>query len=162
MVFSNKQYFLLSEIFYPDEISTGYVMTEIASKLSSEVPINVICGPPHFESEVYRTHRPLAKRININRVYIPKFSKNNIAGRILRIMFLSFNMFFSLLRKVKSGDTVFLVTNPPLLLLFIGLLKTMKQFKFIIIVHDVFPENAIPAGLIKENSFFLQNLTMAF
>jgi glycosyltransferase involved in cell wall biosynthesis len=158
----NKKYFLLSEIFYPDEISTGYVMTEIATKLSSKVPINVICGPAHFESKVYKAVKPLAKGVNVMRVHIPQFSKNTVSGRILRMIFLAFKMSFSLLKNVNKVDSVFLVTNPPLLLLFIGFLKKIRKFELIIIVHDVFPENVISAGILKETSFFYKILKWFF
>lgn len=149
-------------MFYPDEISTGYVMTEIAEKISKKVPVNVICGPANYETEVFTSKKPLASNIKIFRVKIPQFNKNKILGRILRMTYLTFKMGFVLLNKVKRGDRVILVTNPATLLLFVVLLKLLKKFHLTIIVHDVFPENVISAGLLKEKSFLYKMLKRLF
>lgn len=45
-----------------------------------------------------------------------------------------------------------LVTNPPTLLPLTAFLKMLKGFYFVIIVHDVFPENAVAGEMIRKKS----------
>lgn len=159
---SDRQYFILSEMFYPDEVSTGYVMTEIAARLGQSQPVNVICGPSNYETEVFVSQKPLKSGINILRVKIANFNKNKLAGRSLRMLILTFKMGALLFKKVKKDDIVILVTNPAPLLVWIAFLKRIKKFKYYIIVHDVFPENAASAGILKEKSLIYKLLKKLF
>ena len=68
-------------------------------------------------------------------------------------MLLTYRMSWTILKKVKKNDTVFITTNPTFLIISTTLLKKLKCFNLEILVHDVFPENLVPAGLIKKDSF---------
>ncbi|HAO27752.1 MAG TPA: glycosyltransferase WbuB, partial [Chryseobacterium indologenes] len=76
-------------------------------------------------------------------------NKNSLLSRSLRFIFLSLSIFFYLWKNVKKGEKVFIVTNPAPLILLISILKKIKKIELVILVHDVFPENTIPAGIIK-------------
>lgn len=145
---------MLSELFYPDETSTGYFMTKIAERLgtNNEGGIEVICGPEKYSSEDYGARDKLTDTVNIHRVGIPELDKNSLFQRTLRMMILSCKMAFKLLRKSHTTDKVFIVTNPAPLLVLVALVKKMKRFNLIIIVHDVFPENMLPSGIISSTS----------
>ncbi|MGY0522940.1 glycosyltransferase family 4 protein, partial [Pseudomonas aeruginosa] len=43
-------------------------------------------------------------------------------------------------------------TNPALLLMTFPLLRYALGFKWVLLVHDVFPENLVPAGVLKKDS----------
>jgi glycosyltransferase involved in cell wall biosynthesis len=60
-------------------------------------------------------------------------------------------MTWTVLLKVKKGDNIFLTTNPAFLVIPIAILKKIKGYSFEILVHDIFPDNLVPAGLIREN-----------
>ena len=60
-------------------------------------------------------------------------------------------MTWIVLLKVKKGDNIFLTTNPTFLVIPIAILKKIKGFSVEILVHDIFPENLVPAGLIRKN-----------
>jgi glycosyltransferase involved in cell wall biosynthesis len=64
----------------------------------------------------------------------------------------------TLRKKAAKNDIVFIATNPAPLLLFIGFLKYFKAFQLHILIHDVFPENTIPAGLFKKNTNIIYRL----
>lgn len=147
------RYWIISELFYPEEVSTGYVMTKIAEKLNETVDVGVICGPFGYQSDVFKASYNLDSGILIRRTKLPKFNKNNIFFRIIGSFLLSFGIAFKILIYVKRRDKVILVTNPPTLLLMLAILKRIKRFRYTIIVHDVFPENAFTGGIIKRGSF---------
>lgn len=156
------RYWIVSELFYPEEVSTGYVMTKIAEKLSEKVDVGVICGPSNYQSEVFKAKYQLSKKIIVKRAKVPRLDKNRLPLRMLGFLFLSFGIGFKILFNVRISDRVILVTNPPTLLPIVSFLKRIKRFNLIIIVHDVFPENAVAGGIIKERSFLFKSLSFIF
>lgn len=153
---------LISELFYPEEVSTGYVMTKIAEKIAEDFSVNVICGPSEYESDVFKANYSINNSIKIHRVTVPNLNKNNLFLRIIRMLLLTFKMGIKLYANVEKGDKVILVTNPASLLVFVSFLKRFKGFKYIIIVHDVFPENLIPAGILSSKSILYRLLISIF
>ncbi|MDL2290460.1 hypothetical protein LJB95_03550, partial [Paludibacteraceae bacterium OttesenSCG-928-F17] len=47
---SNKLW-IVSELFYPDETGTGYILTKIANRLTQKYDVNVICGPTVYDKD---------------------------------------------------------------------------------------------------------------
>jgi glycosyltransferase involved in cell wall biosynthesis len=125
-------------------------MTSISEELAHHADVHVLCGPNGYGG-ISGSNEKL-KNITIHRLNAFNFDKNNILLRILRLIFLSFGMFFFSLFKVKKTDKLLLVTNPALSIPLFAVLKWFKKFSFFILVHDVFPENLIPGGVIKSAS----------
>lgn len=156
------RYWIVSELFYPEEVSTGYVMTKIAEVLCESVDVGVICGPAKYQSDVFKAKYNLSEKIILKRISIPRFNKNRIGTRILNFILLTIAIGFKILVNVKSKDKVVLVTNPPTLLPLIAILKQLRKFELVVIVHDIFPENAVSGGLIKDNTFLFNLLANFF
>ena len=146
------RYWIVSDLFYPEEVSTGYVMTKIAEKINETETVGVICGPSGYQSGVFQATYQLSESILVKRVDVPRFNKNSLLLRILGFILLTIGIIFRILVHVKRGDKLVLVTNPPTLLPVTAFLKRLKGFQFIIIVHDVFPENALAGKMISEKS----------
>lgn len=151
-----KKLWIATELFYPEETSTAYILTKIANKLSNNYKITVYCGQPSYQlTEEENSKFYLDGRVNVERLNSGGTSSNSLKSRGKKSLILSFKIFFKLLKNVKKKDSVFIVTNPISLILLISFAKKIKNFKLKILVHDVFPENTIPAGIIKsKNSFF--------
>ncbi len=145
-----KTIWIATELFYPDETSTGYIMTKIAECLSQEFKVIVLTASPEdsFSTRSFLPH------LEIRRFTTIAENKRNLSFRLIR--FLSVSLIFTrhLAKNIKSGDSLFTVTNPLPLSIFIALLKKWKRFNWTILVHDVFPENAISAGLITSKNTF--------
>jgi glycosyltransferase involved in cell wall biosynthesis len=156
------RYWIISELFYPEEVSTGYVMTKIAEKINESESVGVICGPSGYQSGVLKAKYELSESILVKRVNVPRFNKNNLLFRILGFFFLTTGIAFKILLHVKRGDKLVLVTNPPTLLPVTAFLKMLKGFHFVIIVHDVFPENAVAGGMINKKSVLYKFLLSIF
>ena len=146
-------YWIVTELFYPDEVSTAQILTDIAIYKSRHSKVSIVCGPAGYESSYGSQLIELDRNISINRVNLPKLNKNNLFQRILRLLLLTFKLSWAVLTKVKNGDTVLLTTHPTLLVLILPFIKKINGFKLEILVHDVFPENLVPAGLIKKDSY---------
>jgi len=64
---------------------------------------------------------------------------------------------------VEKQQALLVVTNPQFLILFLSFFPGIKnRYKYDILVHDVFPENLVSAGLIKNNSFIYKILYRVF
>lgn len=155
-------YWIVTELFYPDEVSTAYILTDIAIEKSKREKVGVICGPVGYESSYSSQPSDLLPQISIHRVSLPALNKNNLYQRVIRLLFLSLKLSWKVLTKVKKGDTVFFTTNPTFLTLILPSVGILKRFKVELLVHDVFPENLVPAGLIKKESYKFQLLSTMY
>lgn len=145
---------ILTELFYPEETSTGYIMTEIANALTAKYDVKVICGPEVYDDNKKRdlgSKQQLDSSIELFRVKGVKENKKNVLSRIHKFTVISKRLFKVAKNNIKDGDTVFSVSNPFPLVLYMAKLRRQRNFKWVMLVHDVFPE-----GLIKQ--FHLKGL----
>lgn len=153
-----KKLWIVTELFYPEETSTAFILTKIANALSDKFDVNVICGPESYCRAALEdnpsTKLSLDGRIKIHRVSNCNLNKDKIFTRLLRFLIIGFKLSFSLWKNAKKQDRVFIVTNPAPLLISVALIKRIKKFPLYILVHDVFPENTIPAGVISSDKTF--------
>lgn len=156
---------IVSELFYPEETSTSYILTKIANKLCDKYDVNVICGPVVYDVDKppSRSSLLINNSIKIYRTGSLKLNKNILLLRLVRFGILSLQLSFSIAKRVGRKDKVLIVTNPAPLLLFASILGYFKKFHLSIIVHDVFPENTIPGGIFKSNkNLFYKVLKFVF
>lgn len=158
----HRSIWLMSELFYPDETSTGYILTEIADAIATTHKINVIAGPTIYSNERSSCRGNLNAEISVFRVNIGNWNKNRLVSRVIRMVLLSLKMGWLAYRKVRQGDKVIVVTNPAPLLLLISSICKIRGAKLIVIVHDVFPENIVAAGLLKEDNQIYRLLLRIF
>lgn len=153
-----KNLWIATELFYPEETSTSFILTKIANQLSDKYSVKVVCGDPVYDKNNKSESFTLNSNVFVHRIKGFTGNKDSLISRSLRFIFLSFSIFFYLFKNVKKGEKVFIVTNPAPLILLISILKRLKKIELIILVHDVFPENTIPAGIIKSESSFLYKI----
>lgn len=142
---------LISELFYPNESATAYILTEMAKKFTQCYDVNVICADTNYEGDKKRVAWTGADipGLNVLRVDVPELDKNNILKRLVRFLSVSRKLYKIAKEIVQPGDTVFAVTNPAFLLPYMKKLKKNKKLEYILLVHDVFPENALATGVMK-------------
>lgn len=145
-----QRLWIITELFPPDETSTSYILGEIANTMAKKYCVGVICGPEIYDKRKKlddNTRFHLDESIVVKRAQGSNFDKNTIIGKTLSFILMSHSL-MSLVRKyVRNGDKVLMVTNPAPLVLQMSRLKKSIDFELNILVHDVFPENTVPAGL---------------
>jgi len=151
-------YWIVSELFYPDEVSTAKILTEIASHKSQKQKVSVIAGPIGYELNFGYQKDISNNKIQIYRVKLPRLNKNILYQRIIRLIILSIKLSFQIFLRVKRQDTVLITTNPTFLLLILANIRKIKKFRFELLVHDIYPENLVPAGLLKYHSLWYKSL----
>lgn len=78
--------------------------------------------------------------------------KQFLVKRVIDKFTISLRLAYKGCVKIKKGDIVLSGTNPELLLLFLSALKKLIRFRWVVVVHDVFPENLVPAGVLSKNT----------
>lgn len=154
----NSKLVFFTEYYYPANNTTSYYLTDIIKTAASVWNGRV---------EIY-TASDLAGKDEIltqENVFIKRFSggqlnKNSLFWRLLKFAFITMKFGIQALCSVAKGDTVFTVTNPAFMLVFLALLRKIRKFNYILLVYDIFPEALIPAGMSKEGSFSYK-LTLA-
>lgn len=142
--------YIITELFPPDETSTSYILGEIANACTREYEVHVICGPEVYDTrKKLDTEHPFALNpaVTVHRAKGLGVDKNKAAGKALSFLMMSFRLRKLAKKYIKEGDKVLLVTNPAPLVLLMARLRKKRQFELDVLVHDVFPENTIPAGL---------------
>ena len=148
-----KRLWIITELFYPEETSTAYILTKIANHLASSLDVNVICGPTAYDgSDRQGSHVGLDERVKVHRVSDTKLSKNGLLTRMVRFVLLTWKLTRALKDNLNEGDEILVVTNPAPILLSTASIKRKRGNKLHLLVHDVFPENTLPAGIIKSSS----------
>lgn len=154
---------LVSELFYPEESATAYYLTKIAGELANKFDLLVLTGPASYED---RDHQNVAKppidHSNIVRTWTPSLSKNKLLGRLVRFLVLTIGLGWKSLLISRSTDIVFAVTNPAPLLVALAMIRKIRRFRLVLLVHDVFPENAVAAGIIRRDHILYPFIVRVF
>lgn len=139
-----------SEFYAPAQNSTAFFISRIISSVAKEYsgPIHVICAtelngkedPPHPGNMRITRLNPVFK------------NKNHLISRILRLLTITIKFAWYAFWGIRRKDTVFAVTNPAFMILFLAMLRRIRKFRFVLLAYDIFPENTVVAGLCKANS----------
>lgn len=144
---------VVSELYYPEETSTGYYLTRIAEGLTDKFDVKAISGQPNYSARGQRAaKREVRNGVEIFRVAGSTLDKNVIIYRVINMMTFSLSVFLSAVRRVRNGDRVLVVTNPPAVPFVIALASLIRGGLYTLLIHDNYPEILIAAGKQKEGS----------
>ena len=135
---------IISELFPPEETSTGYIMGEIANAMTLKYDVKVICGPTVYDSNKrcdQNSKQSISESIEVLHVDIAAEDRNSKLSRIKKFLLLSWRMYREAKKNIKNGDRVLMVTNPFPLVVLMGYLRRHRDFSLAMLVHDVAPEN---------------------
>lgn len=148
-----RRIWFISELYYPEETSTGYIVTKIAEATAEASSVGVICAQPTYSRRGRSS--PVRERrggVDILRVWSTRLDKNRIPLRVLNILTISASMFFAALRKLRRRDRVVVLTNPPLLPFLIAAACRLRRASYVLLIHDVYPEVLAAAGVLGSRS----------
>ncbi|WP_444994314.1 glycosyltransferase family 4 protein [Aliikangiella sp. IMCC44359] len=150
---------VISEYIYSEQNSTGYYWSRIISNLikNYEQVLVITTDEPELEKR-----SDFSTRIQLKTIQKPKLTNKGTVSKIIYQLLVTLKLIKLILQRVSKNDVVLSGTNPPTLLLAIALLKKFKRFKWQLLVHDIFPENFVPAGIVKRSSFVFRVLKYVF
>ena len=145
---TKNRIWIISELYYPEETSTGHFMTKIAEGLGLEFTVKVLCAQPSYSKRgVQAPKREVHNGVDIIRCYSTTFDKNKLPLRIINLLTISLSIFLNALRYLRYGDFVLVVTNPPLLPYITMLACRLRGAKCLVRVDDVYPDVMCAAGM---------------
>lgn len=154
---------IISELYFPEQTSTGYFLTHIAEGLASSMPVEVICGQPTYSERGIRAPASEERNgVRIHRVRATHFGKDRLVLRALNIVTFTLAVVWFGASKFRRGDRLLIVTNPPTLPPAIGLIARWKRMEAHLLVHDVYPEVLAAAGLLNQRALTYRALQWCF
>jgi len=148
------QLLVLSQLFYPELVSTGQTLTELCEELSDMgVEIEVYASQPTILKNQDKVAKNIVYRgIKIKRLWSTRFPKLNILGRIINQVTFSFSTFFKLIFERKDRP-ILVLTNPPFLGFSCAFFRMLGVGNpYIYVVFDVYPDTPIKLGVLRKKS----------
>jgi len=145
---------LICQHFYPEMVSTGLHMTELAASLNNNfnIEIEVLCSYPSKKNFTNIETPGSYKNVKI----IRKKSNGKEHGSVINRLLFGFSFFARVLSYLvlhqKKYTGFIITTNPPFLGLITVLLKKLFGKSYFLIVYDVYPDLAIKMGILKQDS----------
>lgn len=154
---------VVSELYYPEQTSTGYFLTRIAEGLAQTMPVAVVSGQPTYSEHGQRAPaREERGGVRIHRVGATHFGKDRLALRALNILTLTLSVAWFALVHFRRGDRLLVVTNPPTLPPLLGLIARWKGMDAHLLVHDVYPEVLAATGFLRGDGLAYRLLAHVF
>lgn len=150
-----KRFALLCQHFYPEMVSTGMHMTELASRLSEMGwQITVYCARPSWGVD---TAVPVPKvtsyqGVQIIRVPTVGNQQKSLLSRTLFALSFLLATGWEVWRHRHEFPGLVLTTNPPFLGILGWLFSHFLRKPYLLIVYDVYPDIAVNLGLISRHS----------
>ncbi len=149
-----KKFFLISQVFYPDEVSTANLFTGLCKELVRKgVEVEVWAAQPSYTSSDKQAKRTNHEGISIQYLRSTRFHKSKIYGRALNIITFILSSSTRLLFS-KDKTPVFTHTTPPFLGIVLSLVCLIKKRKFVYIMLDIFPEGLIRLDKLSRKNIF--------
>lgn len=149
-----KQFFLISQVFYPDQVSTANLFTKLALKIAErkDVEVTVWCAQPSYDFRNRQPSKVIYKDIHIHYLPSTSFRKKYFLGRLINYLTFMLSVAAKLIFS-PNKSAVFTHTTPPTLAILLSFLCKVKRRKFVYVLLDIFPEGLVRVGKLKKSSF---------
>lgn len=155
-----RRLWVISELYYPEETSTGYYLTRIAEGLTEDFDVKVICGQPTYSARgVIAPKHEVHKGVEIFRASGTTLDKNVIPFRLVNMITLGVSVLVNSLRRFGTGDHVLVVTTPPSMPFVAAIGALFKGASYTLLIHDNYPEILIATKKSKPGSLVVNALS---
>jgi colanic acid biosynthesis glycosyl transferase WcaI len=140
-------------LYYPEETSTGYFLTRIAEGLARRFSVGVLCSQPTYGARgLHAPVNEVRNGVKVHRCWGTTFNKDVLPLRLLNMVTIALSIMLNAVGRIRAGDCVLVVTNPPLLPLVVALACFIRRARCVLIVHDVYPDVLIATGVFNNGS----------
>lgn len=153
---------IVSELYYPEETSTGGVLTILAEGLASSHSVRALCSQPTYNARgVVAPTYEVRNCVTIRRCMGTRLNKDVFVFRLVNLLTISLSLAALALRHIRRNDSVIVVTNPPLLPFLITAVCRFRKAKALLLVHDVYPETLTITDMLAPTSIVARMLDRA-
>ena len=157
----SKHIVFFTQLYYPDITTTATLMTDLVEDLAGNgMNPEVVCAQPTYLTNGKFPKVEFHRGVEIRRVWTFLLDKNNNIGRILN----STSCFFSMLPRLLSSrnNTLMVFNTNPALLSLLGFINAkLRSQRYIVLVHDLWPELPAHIGMIKINGVLYRAIEFA-
>src|SRR5262245_18401559 len=148
-----QRVWVISELYYPEETSTGYLLTKTAEGLAERHSDTVLTEQPTYAARGARApSREVRHNVRIFRCRATAPDKDVLPFRLVNLVSISLSIFAAALRRIRRDERVLVVTNPPLLPFLVAHAFQLRREKCLLLIHDVYPEALVATGLMARGS----------
>ena len=150
-----KNIIVVSEFVIPEQNSTGYFWYKAIKKISKKSNVTLIAPydeditSEHFNSNVFEDYFDP-----------PLYDRGKIHSRLLGEFKQTYGFYKRIRNKLLPNEDIKIVsgTNPIFLMFLISILRRFNNFEWYLLVHDIFPQNLVPARILKSHSLIFRIL----
>jgi glycosyltransferase involved in cell wall biosynthesis len=138
----------VNRYFFPDQSATSQMLSDLAFGLAArECDVHVVCSRQRYDDAgaALRPHETV-NGVTIHRVMSSSFGRVHLGGRALDYATFYLACAVRLIQISSRGDTVVMLTDPPLLSILGGLVAQLIGAHLVNWLHDVYPEVASRLG----------------
>ena len=144
---------VVSEFVSAKDNSTGYFWSSLIRKAASAFRETTVISPGEIDG---------LENVSFVKISSKKYNKNSFLSRLFFQILQSLQFSLKIIKLAKKKDTLIVGTNPSILLVFLPILKKILGFNWVLLVHDVIPENLVPAGIVKKDTILFKVLSKYF
>ncbi|MEZ0236406.1 MAG: glycosyltransferase family 4 protein [Actinomycetota bacterium] len=162
---TSRRLVLLCEHFYPEMISTGMHMTELATRLAAlGWRITVLTAKPSWgtDDETPVPREMVHEGVRIVRVPTLGSQKGGLVSKAVAAVSYVVSVSWALVARRNDYEGMLVTTNPPFVGMLAWLISKATRRPYLLLVYDVFPEFAISLGVLTEDSWIAQAWRRAF
>jgi colanic acid biosynthesis glycosyl transferase WcaI len=150
---------VVSQHYPPDRSTTAVIMSAIADHLAENVavPVLVLSGSSGSPTAASK-NSPRPTVINIKN-WMP--GKAALVRRAVAEILFAVRIFLALLVRLQRGDVAVTVTAPFMLPYAVVAVAKLKRAKSVLIMHDLYPDVLVMAGLLKPTSIVAKAIRAA-
>lgn len=149
------KFFLISQVFYPDQVSTASLFTDLCRVLASEgTKVEVWAAHPSYTEKERQSSDKVHHGIKIKYLPSTNFRKSSLIGRMLNMVTFTLSSSVKLLFSHEKNP-VWTHTTPPFLGIILSLICRIKRRKFVYILLDILPEGMIRLNKLSGNNLFV-------
>jgi glycosyltransferase involved in cell wall biosynthesis len=138
---------IVSQHYPPDRSTTAAILSAISEHLAIEAPVLVLSGTSGSGLRGQAPGRP-----SVVEIKNWKPGKAALIKRGAAEMLLTIRMFIVLLKRLQRDDVVLTVTAPFMLPYGVVAAAKLKRAQSVLIMHDLFPDVLLAAGLLSPKS----------
>jgi colanic acid biosynthesis glycosyl transferase WcaI len=149
----NVRVWVVSELYFPEQASTGHLLTHIAEELARRYDVGVLTVRPTYSARDLRVpRRERVGGVDVIRCWSTRFHKDRIAGRLANSLTVTASLFLNALVRVRRGDVVLFVTNPPTVPFAMLAACRLRGAIPLLLIHDVYPHVLVATGMLRRGS----------
>lgn len=131
----------LNRFYWPDSPATAQLLTDLAGALARQGhEVIVIAGRPDAPAPLHGEPHPA---VTVRRVWRTRFGNRNLLTHALDFVSYAAGAALTLLRTLRAGDVLIIMTDPPLLNVLALPLAAARGARVINWVQDIYPEAAM-------------------